>query len=914
MNETGLKRLVVIDGKSVFYRGYYAMPGLTTKEGVYVFVAMAMGGIKRLKPDYVCVAWDKPKTNIRKRLEIYPQYKAGRKAPPEDFYTQIPILIELLSAFNWPFYELDDYEADDIMATLAKKAEKENIETLLVTSDMDALQSISPLTHVYTLKTGLTNISLFTEQAFEEKYQLKVHQFVDLKSIMGDSSDNIPGVPGVGTKGATELLLKYETLDGIYEHIDELKGSLQTKMIAGKESAYMSKRLATMMFDAPVEVDREAMDVAKLDVQKLREILTKLEFRTLLKNLPDFMQVVPGLLQNGAQESMGPRLHGDDAQTGSGFGLDLSAKVELVEDEDKVEELIKKLGSHKSDVVVSSRARGKMGKDPLYLVVSLEQKSAYILDLEKLMSEAGTGSETGSESGKKLVAEFIQELVKHPLVGHDIKLTLHMLLELGVDNFKVAFDTMIGAFLINSLVRSLSLTELAESDLGYSGSSLENLSDEDLVMRAGELSELIWLLYRRQGEQMAELTKLVWLAENLEFPVIATLARMEHHGMSVNKNELEKFSEELSLTISDLEQEIYGHAEHEFNIASPVQLSQILFEKLGLSTLGNKKGKNGAFSTAVDELTRLKESHPIISLVMHYREVTKIKNNYLDALPKLAEDLSGVDKIRSTFLLTNAQTGRLSSLDPNLQNIPVRTPLGKRIRDSFVASPGKVLISADYSQFELAEDKEMIETFSRDEDVHAVTAAVMNDVPLSEVTKDMRYNAKTVNFGVLYGQGPHGLSIQTGMSFSDARKFIDKYFDARPLIKAYIDRIKDDAKNKGYVENLLGRRRPTPDVNSSNFMVREGAYRAAINMPIQGTAADLTKYAMVKLEQAIDAQTWSGPKPYLVLQIHDSIMLECAPADLEDTMSLTKKIMENIYDLGVKLSVDVSSGGNWGEL
>ena len=342
MEEKSHKRLVVIDGKSVFYRGYYAMPGLSTKDGiptggVYGFAAMAIEVIKRLKPDYVCVAWDKPKTNIRKRLEIYPAYKAGRKAPPEDFYAQIPILIDLLSAFNWPFYELDDYEADDIMATLAKKASAEGIETLLVTSDLDALQSVGPLTHVYTLKSGLTNISLFTEKSFEEKYGLKVHQFVDLKSIMGDSSDNIPGVPGVGAKGATDLLQKYQTLDGIYEHIDEVKGALQTKLIAGKDSAYMSKRLATMFLDAPVEIDREAMDVSKLDADKLKAMLMKLEFRTLLKNLPEFM-------------------HSDADVKAEGLtvGPSLDAKVSFVDDSVSLGKLFDELQKHAGDVMISN--------------------------------------------------------------------------------------------------------------------------------------------------------------------------------------------------------------------------------------------------------------------------------------------------------------------------------------------------------------------------------------------------------------------------------------------------------------------------------------------------------------------------------------------------------------------------------
>ncbi len=884
-----MKRLAVIDGKSVFYRGYYAMGSLATNDGtptggVFGFATMALQVIKQLKPDYVAVAWDKPKTNIRSRLAIYSEYKAGRKPAPPDFYEQIPVLHELLDAFGWPLYELDDYEADDIMATLAKKAADEGIETLLITSDMDALQSVGPLTKMFRLKKGLSDIELYSPASFTAKYGIEPEQFLDLKALKGDSSDNIPGVPGVGEKTAIQLLKDYKTLDGVYENLWQVKESLRKKLEAGKESAYMSKKLAALWLDAPVPLDLERMDGhvgAKAD--KIVELFEKLEFRSLARQVPEVLHV-------DLEKSQAAR-----AATSQDF---TKSKTTLIDNAVKLTEV--KVPSQVKNVIIHGRSAGSAGRDPRVLIVSPDSKTTYSFDLTKL-DHAAVLTALGLEASS--------------VVGYDVKSTLKTLLGMGATELpSVEHDVLVGAFTLNSLTRAQSLTDLATAELGYDGSSFEDLSDEDILTRAGEIAAVVRAVADSQAAEMAKNPQFIKLNTELDMPVVPVLARMEYQGIQLDSDYLARFADEINDAISDLEQEIYGHADQEFNIASPSQLADILFEKLNLPKQGIKKGKTG-YSTAASELDKLRGQHPIVDLISQFREVTKLKNTYVDTLPKQTD---GHGRVHTTFNMTIAQTGRLSSADPNLQNIPVRTDLGKRIRTAFVAGKGKRLVSADYSQFELrlaaamSGDQEMVAMFNRGADIHLTTAAQVYGRSPEDVTKQMRSAAKTINFGVLYGMSPHGLAAATGMTFTQAKEFIDEYFRLRAPLMGYLEKLKEQARTEGYVETLLGRRRPMPDIKSSNYIVRAAAERAAMNMPIQGTEADLMKLAMVAVDKKLAAEVPSADQ---LLQIHDSILVECDEADAEKVATLLKTTMESIYpELPVKLDVDTSIGQNWGEL
>lgn len=841
------KRLAVIDGKSVFYRGYYAMPGLATKDGVptggvFGFVSLAIELIKKLNPDYVAVAWDKPKTNIRKRREIYPEYKAGRKPAPPDFYEQIPILQDLLEAFGWPLYELDDYEADDIMGAFAKQAEAKGIETCLLTSDLDALQIVSPLTHVYALKNGLSNIELFNVEAFEKKYGLRVDQFLDLKSLKGDSSDNIPGVPGIGEKTGIQLLQEYETLDGIYEHLDDIKESTRKKLIAGKELAYMSKEIGRIWTDAPVDLDWDVADVNDCDLQKVADILRKLEFHSLIKRLPQNMQQV--------------------ADTSLYFQA--SEEVELKE------------VKWPEQVTIDG---------PFVLHVADDELWASFTDT--------TVSHTKLADVDK---SFWRAVEFGTVISYDVKALYHTLAEHEIKvQFSDIHDIRQAAFLLDPLRRDRSLAALIGGEIATPAGAVA-------AMRQ---------VYAWQVKAFEEKPKVSDIAHRFDFPLIYHLFRMEHLGIKLDTGLLKTMSQQLDEQFKKLEQEMYSMVGYEFNIGSPAQLSEVLFTKLQLPTAGIKKGKTG-YSTGQKELDKLRGQHPIIELIEQTRELAKMKNTYVDTLPEQVDEKS---RLHTTFNQDVAATGRLSSTSPNLQNIPIRSDIGRKIREAFVPEKGNVFVSADYSQFELrlaavlAGDKELIDDFNGDLDIHTKTASDVYGIPMDEVTKNQRRDAKVINFGVLYGMSPHGLSAATGMSFTDAKKFIDSYFELRKPIRKFIDDTLEKARTEGYVETFHGRRRPTPDIKSSNFMVRQAAERAAANMPIQGTEADLMKLAMIKVDDEM------GDHGQQILQIHDSILVECPEKNADKVSKILQETMESIApELGIKLKVDVHVGKNWGEV
>ena len=844
------RRLAVIDGKSVFYRGYYAMPNLamadgTPTGGVYGFVSLAIELIKKLEPDYVAIAWDKRETNIRKRREIFPKYKAGRKKAPDDFYAQIPILYELLNAFGWPLYELDDYEADDILGAFAREATEKGVETCLLTSDLDALQLVGPLVKVYALKNGLSNIEEFHVESFEKKYGIRVDQFLDLKSLMGDSSDNLPGVPGIGQKTGIQLLQQFETLDNIYTHLDEIKPTVAKKLADGKDLAYMSKEVGRIWSDAPVKLDWDIADINDINLDKVAAILQRLEFSSLVRRLPKHMQ-----LHHSATEEA------------------VKLQTEL----------------------------GSLTVVPWPETLVIESPVVIYVDGDTVwFSTNNTTVSSTKISGLDRSVWRVFEMAT--VISYDSKILYHQLASQGIFvRFGELHDVHQAAFLINPLQRDRSISALAKVEIDDAPQS--NIA-------------AIWHVYDQQIKEFADEPKLARIAREFDFPLTYILFLMEYRGIKINPKILESMSKTLGDEHTKLEQEMYSMVGYEFNIASPLQLSEVLFTKLQLPTEGIKKGKTG-YSTGQKELDKLRGQHPIIELIERTRELAKLKNTYTDALPKLTDNHG---RIHTTFNQDVVSTGRLSSTNPNLQNIPVKTEMGREIRKAFIPDGDKVFVSADYSQFELrlaavlANDHDLINDFNSEVDIHTKTASEVYGISMDDVTKSQRRNAKVINFGVLYGMSPHGLSAATGMSFIEAKKFIDEYFELREPIRKYINKTLEHARTEGYVETNFGRRRPTPDIFSSNFMVRAGAERAAANMPIQGTEADLMKLAMIKVDKKIEGL---GEQ---ILQIHDSILVE-APAENADKIAeILQDTMENIApELGVKLKVDVSIGKNWGEL
>ena len=806
-----MKKLVLIDGKSVFYRGYYAMGALSLPDGtptggVYGFAAIAMEIVKKLNPTKVVVAWDS-KSSTSKRRAIYPEYKAGRVKPGEDFYTQIPLLKQLVHDLGWNFVEIDDYEADDIIGTLSKQADDAgDWETYIISSDLDMLQIVDHNTHMWRILKGFSNIEKINVPEVEAKYGIKKSQFLDLKALKGDSSDNIPGVPGIGEKTAAKLLNDYGDLDAIYNNIDKITGSTKTKLESGKDSAYMSRDLASIMFDAPVKLE-DLTDFVFNPTQVISG-LKKLAFNSLIRKIE----------QNESKNS---------ATRGARDG-----RFEAVRDDGSG------IASEPRD---DGRERSGLKKDrpssPLNMIIDW--------DIKSLMHS--------------------NEKVKDSILDGD----------------KDYWDLGQAAFLLNPLAREEPHLAVPEEE------------------------------YQAQLAELHKYPKLYNIYQEFDLPLIPILYKMEEKGMLIDRNYFKTLQSEYTTYVAKLEKEIQDLAGKDFNVNSPVQLSEILFTELHLPTKGIKKTTRG-YSTGAKELDKLKDQHPIIDKIIEYREAAKLLGTYITPIPDLADEN---DRIHTTFTQNVTATGRLSSKDPNLQNIPVRTDEGKRIRRGFIASKGRVLVSADYSQFELrlaailSGDQALIDDFNKGVDIHTKTASEAFNVPMDKVTKAQRRAAKVINFGILYGMSVKGLSDAAKMPIYEAKQFIDNYFKLRFPIKQKLETILKQAREEGYVETFYGRRRPTPDVKSSNFIIRQAAERAAQNMPIQGTEADLMKRAMIKVDQALP----EGAD--LIMQVHDSLIVECDEALKSAVTKILKQEMESVApELDIKLAVEVTTGQNWGEL
>ena len=857
-----MKKLVIIDGKSVFYRGYYAMGNLSLEDGtptggVYGFASLAFEVIRKLKPDYVVVAWDKKGTSTAKRSAIYPEYKAGRKKAPDDFYEQIPLLKDFLKTLGWPLFETDGYEADDILGTLAVQANKLGVEANLITSDLDMLQLIDENTKVFAMKRGFSDIEEFDLEYFENKYGLKQSQFLDLKALQGDSSDNIPGVPGIGPKTATQLLQEFFTLEGIYENLENIKPAWRKKLEDGKDLAFMSKKIAEIFLDAPVELNFEDADIHNFNYEEVLKMLRKLEVNSLVRKIPKEMKT-----------------SSEDFETKNGNQIRLFEEVLKPSEINILPE-------------ISAEKFFKKPQDLVFFDFDTKKSKILVSNFENI-----------TEFNFMEFSKFADFFKNTKTVFFNAKEAFHKIFNVGInfEDWGEIYDIEQLEFLLNALIRDKSL----------SGIYGEKIDEDDSKVRISAMR----IIFERQQKKLEDLPRIREIAEKLDFPMSLVLFKMEKAGVEICPEIFAKMSVEFAGEISKIEKEIFEIAGREFNVASPLQLSKVLFEDLSLPTKGIKKSKNG-FSTGQKELDKLREHSPIIEKIEQFREFSKLKSTYVDALPKLADEKN---RIHSNFAQDVTTTGRLSSSNPNLQNIPIRSELGRRIREGFVAKKGNLLVSADYSQFELrlaavlANDKPLIETFEKDLDIHAKTASEVFGVPIDEISKDQRRVAKIINFSVLYGVGAHNLSGTIGVGFYEAKKYIEEYFNAHKPIRELMDNTLKKAQDEGFVETFFGRRRPMPDIKSSNFMIREMAKRAAQNMPIQGTEADLMKRAMLAVDEKI-VKAGLGEQ---ILQIHDSILVEVPAENAENVSEILKREMENVApELNIKLKVEVSIGKDW---
>jgi DNA polymerase-1 len=913
-------RLVLVDGSAVFHRGYHALPPLSNSQGrptnaTLGYATILLKVLADLKPKYVIVTWDKSSDTFRK--DMYPEYKAHRKKQPDDLYAQIPDTREVTEALGIPWSELAKYEADDIIGTLGRQAEQQGLETIIVTGDKDEFQLIDENTKVYTMRRGFTDTVIYDLAALHDRYGVTPRQFIDLKALQGDSSDNIPGVPGVGEKTAKDLITTYGSLDEVYKNLDQLKGKLKERLEENKDLAYLSLTLSTIVCDAPVKLELKPAILGQYDKQHIHDLFRKLEFKSLLTKLPPEM----------ATPSATPTLF-DDAEPIPQKQRDHLKDVAYtaVTTQKQLSDLVTKL--EKADAIAFDTETTSVDDVTAELVgisVSVAAKEAYYIPV---------AHQQGEQLALETVIAALKPIFENPKIGkvaHNAKYDYKILTRHGLRPAPITFDTMIAAFILNPLARSQSLDDLTYKEFGVEMIPISELIGtgkaqttfdaapiDQATIYAAEDADMTWRLYEIMAPQIKKegFTKLV---EQTEWPLIEVLGDMELAGIELDTGFLKKFEGVLDKNIAKLKEQIWKAAGEEFNIASPAQMADILYNKLDLNKVGVKKGKTG-FSTAASELEKLRHEHPIIDLITEYRELTKLQSTYVTTLPEQVDKNS---RVHTRFSQAIAPTGRLSSNDPNLQNIPVRTQIGREIRKAFVAPKGRVLVSADYSQIELrvaaalSKDKGMIETFKQGIDLHQQTAAEMFGVPLDQVTKDQRSSAKTINFGVLYGMSPHGLSVATGMTREEATAFIDRYFEIRQTLKKYIEDTKAFAHKHLYTETLLGRRRPCPEINSNNFQIRNAAERFAVNVPIQGTATgDIMKLAMIKLDgqfKELSGKT-NPPTAQILLQIHDELIVEADARQGEAVAKLMKETMENIYDLGVPIVVDTAVGSNWGEL
>lgn len=870
------KTLIIIDGNSIVNRAFYALPDLTNKKGLHTnaifgFTNMLLKLTDTYKPTHISVAFDKKAPTFR-HLE-YKEYKAGRKKMPDELKQQLEPLKNLLDAFNINRLEIEGYEADDIIGTISLQAEHEGFKVYIVTGDKDAIQLASKNTTTLITKKGVGEVEEYNFDEVEKRYEMTPTQFIDLKGLMGDKSDNIPGVPGIGEVTGIKLIKEFGSIENIIENIDSVKGSPKKKIEENKELAIMSKKLATIIRDVPIEIDLEKLEFGNYDKSKLIEVFNELDFNSLIS-----------------------RLDSDTEDT-----------AVIVNKLKEVKNFIKNV-KDKGKVILKTitRSGNLLEKNIINIYLSIDGEELFYIDENQI------------DDIKELL---VDENIK--VYGYNLKEDYIALRPYNISLSNMYFDISIAEYLIDSSSSNYTYDSIAMNYFGQKIKSseellgkgvkakkYEDLEKEELDNTIGSIIQLVEKVSPKMEEKLVSMD-MDGLFYHVEMPLVEVLGYMEYEGVMVDKEKLIELGEEFKVSIEKLEGEIYNLAGEEFNINSPKQLGVILFEKLGLPVI--KKTKTG-YSTNAEVLEQLSDKHEIIDKITEYRQIVKLKSTYVDGLINIINPIS--HRIHSSFNQTITTTGRISSTEPNLQNIPVRLELGRNIRKVFIANKGYKLVDADYSQIELrvlahmSQDEHMIDAFNHNVDIHTKTASQVFGIDINNVTSEQRSAAKAVNFGIVYGISDFGLSKNLHIPVKEARTYIDSYLNTYEDIKSYMDDTIEEAKKDGYVKTILNRRRYIPEIKSSNIIIKNLGKRLAMNAPIQGSAADIIKIAMVNVYKKLEEKNL---KSKLVLQVHDELIIECIEEELEVVSKIVKDEMEHAVSIDVNLDVDLNTGDSWYE-
>jgi DNA polymerase-1 len=917
--------LYLVDGHALAYRTYFAMQAsagdrLQTSSGeptaaIYGFINVLFSMMEKEKPEYLAVAFDTGKTF---RHDFYEEYKATREKMPDDLREQIERIRQIIDAFDIPRLEAEGMEADDVLGTIANQAVEKGLGVKIITGDRDLLQLVTDRIVVNLPGRSLADASDYFKQDVIKKMGVRPDQIVDLKALMGDSSDNIPGVPGVGEKTAIKLLTEYETLDNVYAHIDEVASRFKKKLEEGKDLAYISQKLARIRLDVDIQIDLDKASTVHLDFEAVDRIFQELEFRTLRGRLKKLATLSPEMGPAGQLSLFGEPVE----QIGNAPSSDIQTIVVDTEAAlKKLKDVLEKAEWISFDTETTST--DPMLADLVGISLSVDPSVGYYIPVGHVHAE--------KQLPLPMVINALTPAMTNPKIkklGHNLKYDGLILERNGLKVTPYAFDTMLAGWLINPASFALGLKAMAEEYLGVKMTHIEDLigsGKSQLSMAVVEVQKAaayaaadaaIPLAMRPLLEKEMKSRNAEPVFEKIEMPLVPVLAEMEMNGIQLDRPFFKHMSKELGQRRVEIEDQVYEIVGYQFNLNSTQQLSVALFETLGLKSPQKKKTASGHYSTNAAVLEQMQGEHRVVDLILEYRELAKLQTTYVDALPTQINPLTG--RVHTSFSQTGSVTGRLSSINPNLQNIPTRTELGRKVRCGFVAEKPKVLVSVDYSQIELrivahmSQDEAMLNAFRAGQDIHATTAAAIYDIPLEDVTKEKRRHAKAINFGLIYGMSAFGLSRTTDLTLGESENFVKAYFERFPRVKAYLDNMRSLAAQQGYVETLSGRRRYFPNLAAgANANVRNREEREAINAPIQGTAADIMKIAMIQLSNALQK---GQLKAKLILQVHDEVMLECPKDEVEETVRLVQDVMENAYHLDIPLETEARWGSDWGSL